>query len=207
MFSRKFSRIFQNNHFIEHFRSVAFLICESLLAEWQLPNSFLGTYVFSEYFSLRAELLLNCVEKPLRWRLQTRLFLFFVLPSLKKKNLCFGRDLLLRKLLIPSINGFLENRDQNSLDTRPFSAIFHVVPEVDNCAHNYQTWAANRSNLKEFPYRTVSLKYSLFPFCVSESSNLKNSMHKTKSIKHFKSILMQFFTLFSRYFQCMTTKV
>ena len=66
-------------------------------------------------------------------------FVFCFAFTEKKKILCFGWELLLRKLLIPSINGFLENRDQNSLDTRPFSAIFHEVPEVDNCAHNYQT--------------------------------------------------------------------
>ena len=58
----------------------------------------------------------------------------------------------MRQLSIQSINKFLENFDQNSLDTRSFSAIFQV-PEVDNCAHNYQTRAANKSNLKEFSYK------------------------------------------------------
>ena len=49
---------------------------------------------------------------------------FAFLALLKKRFLCFGGGLLLRKLSIQSINKFLENRDQNSLDTRPFSAIF-----------------------------------------------------------------------------------
>ena len=42
-----------------------------------------------------------------------------------EKNISlFGWELLLSKLSIQSINKFLENRDQNSLDTRTFSAIF-----------------------------------------------------------------------------------
>ena len=74
MFSWKFSRILQSNHFVEHFQLSAFLIRESLLAEWQLPISFLDTYVVAEYFWLRSELLLSCVEKSLRWRFLTCLF-------------------------------------------------------------------------------------------------------------------------------------
>ena len=80
---------------------------------------FFDTYVFSEYFSLRSELLLNCVEKPLWWRLQTCLFAF------TEKNISlFGGELLLRKLLIQSVIEFLENCDQNSLDSvnRPIIA-------------------------------------------------------------------------------------
>ena len=41
--------------------------------------------MFSEYLSLRSKLLLNCVEKPLPWRLQIR---FFFLSSLKNIFLC-----------------------------------------------------------------------------------------------------------------------
>ena len=122
-----------------------------------------------------------------------------------EKNISlFGGELLLRQLSIQSINKFLEYRDQYSLDTRSFSAIFHSVLEVDNSGHNYQTRAANKSNLKEYFYRTVILKYSLFPFCISELNNWENSTHEAKSIKHFKSMLMQFFTFFSLCFQCMT---
>ena len=73
---------------------------------------FFDTYVFSEYFSLGSELLLNCVEKTLWWRLQTCLFAF------TEKNISlFGGELLLRKLLIQSVIEFLENCDQNSLDS------------------------------------------------------------------------------------------
>ena len=51
------------------------------------------------------------------------------------------------KLSIQSINEFLENRDQDSLDIRSFFAcnISLLTIEVDNCSHNYQTWAANKS--------------------------------------------------------------
>ena len=72
---------------------------------------------------------------------------------------------------------------------------------ADNWAHNYQTRAANKNNLKEFSYRTESLQYSLFPFCVSESNSLEKPVREAKSIKHFKSVLMQFKILgFSHYF-------
>ena len=48
-------------------------------------------------------------------------------------------ELLLRQLLIQSIDRYLKNRNQNSLDTRSLYAIFHKVPEVDNCAYINQT--------------------------------------------------------------------
>ena len=113
----------------------------------------------------------------------------------------FGGELVLRQLLIQSINKFTEKRDQNSLEQGLFLQCFTQVPEVDNCIHNYQTQAANKSNLKEFSYRTERFKYSLFLFCVSESKSLKNSMPGAKSIKHFKSMLVNaafhiIFTLF-----------
>ena len=167
------------------------------MAEWQLPISFFDTYVFSEYFSLRSELLLNCVEKSCDGDFRRVCFFVFA-----EKNIVWWGSII--EKTFDSINEFLENRDQNSLDTRAFSAIFHSVPEVDNCVHNYKTWDANKSNLKEFPYRTVSFKYSLLPFFVSESNSSENSMRKAKSIKHFESMLMQFFTLFLWCFQCMT---
>ena len=63
---------------------------------------------------------MNCVEEPLRWRLQTSLFF----ASTEKNISLFVGELLLRKLSIQSINEFLENRDQNPLDTRSFFAIF-----------------------------------------------------------------------------------
>ena len=89
---------------------------------------------------------------------------FVYLPSLKKNISLFDGELLFRKH--QSINKFLEIRDQNSLDIRSFSAIFHLkYLRLTNCVHNYQTWAANKNYLKEFPYRTVSFKYFLFPFC------------------------------------------
>ena len=44
---------------------------------------------------------------------------------------------------------------------------------------------------------TASMLYS-FPFCVSEWSSLGNSMREDKSINHFQSMLIQFFTLKQR---------
>ena len=55
--------------------------------------------------------------------------------------------------------------------------------KLDNCAHHYQTRAANKRNLKEFSYRTESFKYSLFPFCVSES-NRETKGKKNRFSKH-----------------------
>ena len=49
---------------------------------------------------------------------------FVFLTSLKKNISLFGWELLLRTFSIQSIIKFLENRDQNSLDARSFSAIF-----------------------------------------------------------------------------------
>ena len=91
MFSRKFYLNFQNN------RLAAFLI--SWLNNFWLNNCtyfFFGHLcAFSEYFSLRSNLRLNCLEKPLRWRLQTSLF--FCLHWKKNISL-FSGELLLRKL-------------------------------------------------------------------------------------------------------------
>ena len=90
-----------------------------------------------------------------------------------------------------SINQWLSRKSWSKLTWyKSFSAIFFT--KVDNWAHNYQTWAANKSNLQEFPYRTISFKYSLFPLCVTESNSLENTMRKAKFIKHFKSMLCSF---------------
>ena len=133
---------------------------------------------------------------------------FIFVPSLKKFSL-FSGELLLRELSIQSINKFLENSDRNSLDTRSFSAIFHKVPKADSCAHKVElqikaTYKRNFPFIKVIFLRNRKLQYSLFPFCVSESNSLENFMCKARSMKHFKSMVMQFFTLFSCYFQNMT---
>ena len=50
-------------------------------------------------------------------------FVFFCFFAFTEKNISlFSGKLLLRKLSIQSINEYLENRDQNSLDARTFSA-------------------------------------------------------------------------------------
>ena len=107
MFSWKFSRIFQSNHFVEHFRLATYLIFKGLPTEWQLPISFLETYVFSEFFSLRSELLLNCVEKPLRWIFQTSLV--FCLPG--KKNFFVWRGAIIEKTF-NSINQWISRKSR-----------------------------------------------------------------------------------------------
>ena len=111
----------EENHFVEHFQ---FLIRYCFLAEWQLSISFLDAYMFSEYFftSVRVTfgLLAFNVEKPLRWRLQTHLF-----SCLHWKNISLFGGGLLKQLSIQSVNKFSGHRNQNSLDTRFFSAIFH----------------------------------------------------------------------------------
>ena len=64
-----------------------------------------------------------------------------------------------------------------------------------NCAPNYKTWAANKSNLEKFYYKTENFKYSFFLFCVREWNNLGKSMCEAKSIKQFKPMCMEFFIL------------
>ena len=81
--------------------------------------------VFWVYFtSIRVtlELLAINVEKPLLWRLQTRLFF---LPSLKRKYFFVWWGPIIESTF-DSINKFLENCDQKSLDTRSFSAILSL---------------------------------------------------------------------------------
>ena len=120
--------------------------------------------VFWEFFTsvrVTLDLLAINVEKPLRWRLQTCLFFCFHLENIY----LFDGDLLLRQLSIQSINKFQKSCQQNSLDARTFSAIFHLAVEVGNCALNCQTRVANKNNLKEFSYRTGSFKHSFFLFC------------------------------------------
>ena len=70
------------------------------------------------------------VEKHLRWRPHTRLFFVFT-----EKNISlFGEDNF-------GFNQPINFKNQNSLDTRSFSAIFHEVPEADNCAHKCAHYA------------------------------------------------------------------
>ena len=64
-----------------------------------------------------------------------------------------------------------------------------------NATPNYVTQAANKENLKGFSYRTESFKYSFFLVCVRKWNNLGNFIREAKTIKKFKSMLMQFFTL------------
>ena len=122
MFFWTFSRIFRKNHFVEHFR---FLNC--VLTEWTVIYLFFGRscvfWVFFTSVRLRVTLALLAinVEKLIRWRLQTRLP-FACLHW--KKYFSDGGEKLLRRLSIQSTNKFLKNRDQNSLDTKSFSAIF-----------------------------------------------------------------------------------
>ena len=60
---------------------------------------------------------------------------------------------------------------------------------------NYQTRSANKNNLQEFSCRTESLKHSFFPFCVREWNKLDNTIRDIESIKQFKSMLKNFFSL------------
>ena len=117
MFSWKFSRIFQNNQFVEHLRLATFLIPKVF---W-LNDSYLFLFWTLTCFLRISHLGQGYSSIALRLRIQTSLFIVFT-----EKNIClFGRELLLRKRLIQSINEFLENRNQNPLNTRYFSAIFH----------------------------------------------------------------------------------
>ena len=68
MFSWKFSQNFQNNHFVEHFQ---FLIKVFWLNDNYL---FLFWTLFLTSVRVTLKLLAINVEKPLQWRLQTRLF-------------------------------------------------------------------------------------------------------------------------------------
>ena len=63
---------------------------------------------------------------------------------------------------------------------------------------NYQTRSANKNNLQEFSCRTESFKHSFFPFCVREWNKLDNTIRDAESIKQFKSMLKNFFSLNQR---------
>ena len=63
---------------------------------------------------------------------------------------------------------------------------------------NYQTRSANKNNLEEFSCRTESFKHSFFPFCVREWNKLDNTIRDAESIKQFKSMLKNFFSLNQR---------
>ena len=87
-------------------------------------------YFFFTLVRLTLELLAINVEKHLRWRPHTRLFFVFT-----EKNISlFGEDNF-------GFNQPINFKNQNSLDTRSFSAIFHEVPEADNCAHKCAHYA------------------------------------------------------------------
>ena len=153
---------------------------------------------------------MKCVKEPLRWRLQTSLFFAF---TEKKYFFCLVGSYYWENFrFIQSIN-FLSPSLSLSLSLSLCLSLslslcnISVKPRGWQLCHNYKTWAANKSNLTKFPHRTVSFKYSLFPFCVGESNSLENSMRKAKSIKHFKLMLMLFFALFSQCFKYMTKKV
>ena len=143
----------------------------SLPAECQLSVSFLDTCVFSEYFSLLELLAIN-VAKALRWR---------------------GAII---ETIFNSINKWIF---RNSLSILTWYKIF-----LCNISLRYfiimklelQIKATSRNFLGN-----KSVKDSLFHFFVGESNSLENSMREAKSIKHFKSISMHFFPLFSRCFQ------
>ena len=63
---------------------------------------------------------------------------------------------------------------------------------------NYQTRSANNNNLKEFSCRTKSFKHSFFPFCFREWNKLDNTIRDAESVKQFKSIIKNFFSLNQR---------
>ena len=63
---------------------------------------------------------------------------------------------------------------------------------------NYQTRFANKSNLQEFSGRTESFKHYFFPFCVIEWNQLDNIIRDVGSIKQFKSMLKNLFSLNQR---------
>ena len=60
---------------------------------------------------------------------------------------------------------------------------------------NYQTRSGNKNNLQEFSCRTESFKHSFFPFCVREWNNSDNTIQDAESIKQFKSMLKNLFSL------------
>ena len=63
---------------------------------------------------------------------------------------------------------------------------------------NYQTRSANKNNLQEYSCRTESFKHSFFPFCVREWNKLDNTIQDAESIKQFKLMLKNFFSLNQR---------
>ena len=63
---------------------------------------------------------------------------------------------------------------------------------------NYKTRSANKNNLQEFSCRTESFKHSFFPFCVREWNKLDNTIRDAESVKQFKSMLKNFFSLNQR---------
>ena len=63
---------------------------------------------------------------------------------------------------------------------------------------NYHTRSASKNNLQEFSCRTESFKHTFFPFCVREWNKLNNTIRDAESVKQFKSMLKNFFSLNQR---------
>ena len=63
---------------------------------------------------------------------------------------------------------------------------------------NYLTRSGNKNNLQEFCCRTESFKHSFFPFCIREWNKLDNTIRNAESIKQFKSMLKNVFSLNQR---------
>ena len=63
---------------------------------------------------------------------------------------------------------------------------------------NYQTRSTNKNNLQEFSCRTESFNHSFFSFCIREWNKLKNPIRDAESVKQFKSMLKNFFSLNQR---------
>ena len=59
----------------------------------------------------------------------------------------------------------------------------------------YKTRASERNNIKRFGTRTKNFKQRSFPFCVNKWCKLDISLRKAKNVKHFKSMLKDFFNL------------
>ena len=59
----------------------------------------------------------------------------------------------------------------------------------------YKTRASEHNNKNRFRTRTENLKQSFFLFCVNEWCKLDISLRKFENIKHFKSMLKDFFNL------------
>ena len=105
----------------------------------------------------------------------------------------FARELLSRKLSIQSINKFQEIGIKTHLaqgfSLQYFTKCLRLIIVVIMIKPEAQI-------------KGTSILY--FFFVLVNGTTSKNPVREAKSIKHFKSIIMQFFTLPSRCFQYMT---